>query len=596
MSFNREVAETLRLIHDLMLINGENRFKVIAFDKAARALDSLPTDLQTHIEEGTLTDIPGIGTSIAKDIVEFADTGKMSVLESLRDAVPAGLLDWLDISGLGPKGIAKIHKELGITKLEELREACQDGRIAGLSGMGEKSAAKILKSIDWMESHAERCRLDEATAIADHFLDTLQGLPGVRRIDVAGSSRRSLETIGDIDVLVAAEEPDRGAVFEAFLEDPDVTDVLGRGDTKSSVRTTQGRQVDLRIVSPEAFGPALLYFTGSKEHNILLRQRARDRGMALNEYGLFHLTSDGDTDFDRPVHAPEEADLYAALDLHFIPPERREGRSETDEYDQKRSADPPEALVETGQIRGIVHAHSTWSDGKASIEEMARACLDRGYRYMGLTDHSRTAAYAGGLTEERVRQQWDEIERVNDLLAEEGRDFAVLKGMESDILNDGSLDYPDALLEGFDFVIASIHNGLDQPASKIMARYEKAARHPAATMIGHPTARLLLRREAMPVDMPALIDLAAETGTAIEINANPHRLDIDWRWGDLMRQKGVATSINPDAHSVNGIDLVRYGVGIARKGGFRPEQVLNTQPDAASFLAALRKMKTGATG
>jgi len=568
---NQDVAAKLREVHDLMQLNDENRFKVIAFDRAAQTIEGLKTEVETHVEEGTLTDIKGIGKSIAEDITALVETGTMPVLESLKETVPKGLVEWLNISGLGPKNIVKIHKNLEITEMHELKEACESGAVADLPGLGKKSAEKILKSIAYLEKFGERCRLDQAHEIAEPMLAFVSKIGGVTKCEIAGSLRRSAETIGDVDILAAADKEQAGEIFEKFVNHELVVEVLGRGDTKSSVRTEKGRQVDLRIVSEKEYPAALMYFTGSKEHNIVLRQRARDRGMALNEYGLFKLSEAKETDFEQPVRADSETEIYEKLDLHFVPPEHREDRGEVEFYSDHESMD----LLEQGQIKGVVHAHSTWSDGKYSVKQMADACIERGYEYLTVTDHSKTAAYAGGLTIEQVKQQWEEIDELNEEYSK--KNFRIFKGIESDILADGSLDYPDEILEGFDIVIASVHSGLEMEYEKMMTRFENAIKNPYTHMIGHPTGRLLLKRSESKMDLNKLIELAAEKGVAIEINANPWRLDLDWRYGNMAKETGLLTSINPDAHTTEGIDNIRYGVMIAKKAKFNPDRVLNTK-------------------
>lgn len=572
MPTNQEIAEKLREIYNLMLLAGENRFRAIAFDRAAQTIEGLNEPVLDYVEQKNLTDLKGIGKSIAEDIYNYVENGTIPVLEELKKRVPAGLISWLNISGLGPKNIVKIHKELGITEMEELKKACEDGRIAGLPGLGEKSAQKIKKSIEWLHQFDERCLLSEAMEIADVMKAFLEPVNGVQQIEVAGSLRRRKETIGDIDILIAADKKKSGGIFDVFVNHDLVVDVLGRGDTKSSIRTEGGRQVDLRIVKLDQFPAALMYFTGSKEHNVGLRQRARARSMSLNEYGLFSLTDDGETDFDKPVSYASENDIYKKLDLHFIPPELRENWGELEYFETHESM----PLVEENDIQGVVHAHSRWSDGKYSIEEMARASVDRGYKYLGISDHSKTAAYAGGLSVDEVKKQWDEIDELNDKLSDEGLDFTIFKGIESDILSDGSLDYPDDILDGFDFVIASVHSGLDMPLETMMERFMKAIEHPSTRMIGHPTGRLLLRRDESKLDMNRLIDWAVEHNTVIEINANPWRLDLDWRHGNKARETGLLTSVNPDAHTIDGIDDIRYGVMTARKAQFDKERVINT--------------------
>lgn len=570
---NELVSKKLEEIATLMRLAGENDFKAIAFDRAARTIEAMEEDIDSYISEKKLTDIKGIGKSIAEDLYTFAETGEIPVLQSLREKVPDELIEWLGISGLGPKKIFKIHNTLGITRIDELREKCEDGSVSSLPGMGEKSAHKILKSIDWMEQFSERCRLDEAMDIAKTMHDELKNLEGVKEISVAGSLRRRLETIGDVDILIAAGSNDAESIFETFTTHQSVMEVLGRGDTKSSVRTSEGRQVDLRIVAPNQFAAALMYFTGSKEHNVVMRQRARARGLTLNEYGLFQMDDSGNTDFDKPVETRTESDIYEKLGLHFIPPELREDRSEFSWFEEYENAD----LLEETDLKGILHAHSTWSDGKKSIREMAEACMQRGYSYLGLTDHSRTAAYAGGLSIERVKKQWEEIDRLNNEFEKDGSSFRIFKGIESDILQDGSLDYPDNILAGFDFVIASVHASLEMPVEKMLERYKRAIENKYTHIIGHPTARLLLRRGGSKVDINKLIEFAATHKTAIEINANPRRLDLDWRYGIKAKKEGLMSAVCPDAHTIEGLDDVTYGVAVARKGWFGKDRILNTK-------------------
>ena len=583
---NQDVAEKLREVYNLMQLAGENRFRAIAFDRAAQTIEGLNEEITTRIEEDTLTDIKGIGKSIAEDIKALHETGTMPVLADLKERVPKGLIEWLNISGLGPKNISKIHKKLGITEITELKEACQSGAVADLPGLGKKSAEKIIKSIEYLEKFGERARLDQAFEIAEPVFEFVKNLDGVKQCEIAGSLRRSRETIGDIDIIVAADKKDAESIFDQFVNHDLVVEILGRGETKSSVRTENGRQVDLRIVSEKEYPAALMYFTGSKEHNIVMRQRARDRGMSLNEYGLFKLNKEKETDFDQPVETNSETDIYQKLDLHFVPPEHREDRSEFDFYSENEKMD----LVSYDDIKGVIHAHSTYSDGKYSIKQMAEACMERGYEYLGISDHSRTAAYAGGLSIDDVKKQWDEVDKLNDEFKSDGKNFRIFKGMESDILSDGSLDYPDEILAGFDFVIASVHSGMGMPLDKMMMRFENAIKNPLTAMIGHPTGRLLLKRDGSKLDLNRLIELAAENNTAIEINASPWRLDLDWRYGNKAKEAGLLTSINPDAHSTEGIDDIRYGVMIARKAKFEPARVLNTK-SAEEFKKWLKSKK-----
>ena len=551
-------------------LTGANDFKCAAYEKASRAIENDPDEIAEHLKSKTLIEVSGIGKSLAAEIYAWAESGSLPKLEALKEAVPAELVKWLKISGLGPKTIYKIHKALEITTLDELVEKLEDGSVAALPGQGAKSAEKILKSISFLQKHSERCMVSEATVIAEAFYAALESHPAVKRISIAGSLRRQQETIGDIDLLVAAETDQAEALFELLVAQEAVTETIARGDTKCSVRTEHGRQVDLRIVAESQFEAALLYFTGSKDHNVILRQRARDKNWALNEYGLYAQNSDGDTDFDAPINAQTEVEIYQKLDLPFIPPELREGRGE-DTY-----SEPPE-LLELSDIKGVLHAHSTWSDGRNSIREMAQACIDLGYEYLGLTDHSKTASYAGGLTIKRVKEQWAEIEQINSEFADQGIPFKVFKGIESDILADGSLDYPNDILAGFDFIVASVHAQQDMGPEQMTERLETALRNPYTTMLGHPTGRLLLTREGSKPDLNHLMKVAIECDTVIEINANPRRLDLDWRLGREGAKNGLMTSINPDAHTTAGIQDIRYGVGVARKAAFAKAQVVNTQ-------------------
>lgn len=573
MPTNQDVADQLNLVFQLMQLAGENRFKAIAFDKASQTISALDDDINEYISNKNLTDIKGIGKSIAQDIYLFAETGSMPVLDALQEKVPVGLIKWLDISGLGPKNILKIHEQFGITEIDELKVLIENGELAKLPGLGGKSAEKIAKSIEWMEKFDERCRLDEATNIAEAIFESLKNLEGVQNIEVAGSLRRAKETIGDIDILIAANEEFISGLFEVFTTHERVTEVLGKGDTKSSVRTKEGRQVDLRIVKPEHFAAALMYFTGSKEHNVVMRSRARDRGMSLNEYGLYDLFENGETNWEAPHPFEQEADIYKLLGLNWVPPELREDRGEFDIYEKQKEL----PLVQDSDIRGVIHAHSTWSDGKFSIKEMADACIERGFEYLGISDHSKTAAYAGGLSAEEVKQQWEEIDQLNKEFKSEGTNFVIFKGIESDILADGSLDYEEDILSGFDFIVSSVHQTLDMPREKMMERFRNAIKNPYTRIVGHPTGRLLLKRNGSDIDLNELVALAAEHNTAIEINASPWRLDLDWSFGNKAKSVGLMTSINPDAHSIDGIDVMKYGVRIARKGKYEKERVLNTK-------------------
>ncbi|MEX2352152.1 MAG: DNA polymerase/3'-5' exonuclease PolX [Balneolaceae bacterium] len=566
---NSDIAAKLKETGELMQLAGENRFRAAAFDRAARTIENLSEPVSHYLEEGNLTSLDGIGASIAEDIEALCNTGTAPILEELKKRVPKGLVRWLDISGLGPKNAAKIHKELGISTLEELRNACESGSVEALSGLGKKSAEKILSSIRWLEEHGSRNRLDRALGAANSMKQFVQEMDGVRECEVAGSLRRWRETIGDIDILVSAGDADREGILEKFARHSEVDEVLGRGETKCSVRVKSGSQIDLRVVREREFAAALLYFTGSKEHNVRLRQLARQKGMLLNEYGLFTRDEEGEPAERQEVKGEEG--IYQKLDMLWVPPELREDLGEVEIFKCESLS-----LIESDEVKGVIHAHSNWSDGRESIESMARACMERGYEYLGLSDHSRSAVYANGLTEDRVRKQWEEVDRMNEMFEAEGNTFKIFRGIESDILPDGSLDYSDELLEGFDFVIASVHSSLDMPEKKMTNRILKAIEHPATRILGHPTGRLLLRRKESQVEMSRLIEAAAANQIAIEINANPNRLDLDWRYGEKAREAGMMTSINPDAHNAEGIDDIQFGVAMARKARFGRDRVINT--------------------
>ena len=556
---------------DLLRLSGANDFKAGAWEKAAAVVEQEGENLRFRDSETALQELPNIGKSLAFELHQFLTTGKLPQLEKLEKELPEGLIAWLDISGLGPKRAAKIHQQLGISKLDDLKTALEDGRVAALAGFGAKSAKKILNALTWMEGSGDRCLLNEAMALAEEMIAHLEDCPGLLKLETAGSLRRSRESVGDLDFL-ACVEGDASELHRRFCEMKDVVEVLVSGETKSSVRVSQGRQLDLRSVNKDAFPAALIYFTGSKEHNVFLRGRAREQGLTLNEYGLYPLV-DGEANRDHPIPMPDEAALYKKLALPFTPPELREQI-----YQPWIEAHDLPTLVEANDLKGILHAHSTWSDGKNTLREMAEACIDLGYSYFGITDHSQSAFYAGGLKPKAVEAQWHEIDTLNARFADEGKDFHIFKGIESDIRADGSLDYDDDLLAGFDFVIASIHGQMDMEAPAMQARVEKAVQHPACTILGHPTARLLLQRPGIKLDMEAVIRLAAKNSVAIEINAAPPRLELDWRWGKLAREVGLRTAICPDAHAVDQLTrMTRYGIPMARKAGFDAARILNCE-------------------
>ncbi len=562
---------------DLLRLSGANEFKAGAWDKAAALVEQEGEALRSRDSEKALQELPGIGKSLASELHHYLTKGTLPQLEALEESLPEGLIQWLNLSGLGPKRAAKIHQALDISTLDELKVALEDGRVEALSGFGKKSAKKILNTLTWMEGSEDRCLQSEALAIATQVEEWLRGCEQPFQAIRAGSLRRSRETIGDLDFL-ATVDGDAKALHDRFCEAPDVVEILSRGDTKSSVRVKQGRQLDLRTVEKDEFPAALIYFTGSKEHNVFLRSRAREKGLTLNEYGLYPLV-DGEADRAHPVKAETETELYKKLDLPFTPPELRE-----QVYQSWIEENTLPELVEAKDLKGVLHAHSTWSDGKNTLAEMAEACMKLGYSYLGITDHSQSAFYAGGLKPKQVEAQWKEIEQLNQHFRDSGKDFVLFKGIESDIRADGSLDYDDEVLAGFDFVIASIHGQMDMDAEAMQARVEKALCHPACTILGHPTARLLLQRPGVKLDMEKVIRLAAEQNVAIEINAAPPRLELDWRLGKLAREVGLTTAICPDAHAVDQIDrITEFGIPMARKAGFHAGAVLNCRSKEQLF-------------
>jgi len=555
-----EIVRVLRETAALLELEGETVFRVRAYENAARTFKGLVEEPQELLEEGRLAELPGIGPGLVASVAELAHTGRLSLHEELRAKYPAGLLDLFRVAGLGPKRIRVLFRELGIDSPKALEQACRDGRVAELPGFGAKSQAKILDSVRALERYAERRLVSDAAALAGPVLEHLRASRGVERAEIAGSLRRSLETIGDLDFVAAVAAKDRETVAKALEAAPGAQETLSHGDTKVQVRLVGGALADLRMVEGDEFASAWLHYTGSKEHNVALRGRAKKSGRTLNEYGLF----EGDRRFD----ARDETELYRHLGLRWIPPEMREGLDEI----ERAEAGPLPDLVTLDDLRGTLHVHSTWSDGLGTIEQMAKAAAKLGWEYLGIADHSKTAAYAGGLDAGRVRDQWREIDAWN----EAGRSPWLFKGSEVDILGDGTLDFDDELLLGFDFVVASVHSQFRLSREDQTARIVRAVRHPCVTFLGHPTGRLLLAREGYELDLDEVLDAAEESGVIVELNASPHRLDLDWRYLRERLAGGARTSIHPDAHSPQGLEDVRWGVGAARKAGATPDRVLNT--------------------
>ena len=554
------VAQILDEMGTLLELRGENPFRCRAYHNAAQALRTLPADLGPMLADGSLAEVPGLGETILKKVAKLVGTGTLEEYDTLRTETPPGLVALLRVPGLGPKKIKLLREDLKIASLADLREATLAGKVAALKGFGDKTAAKILEGIAFVESVGDRILQSTARRLVAPLFEAVRNHPAATRAEVCGSLRRRAETIGDLDILVATADP--AALLDHFAGLPEVAQVLARGETKASVRLQGGVQCDLRAVDDAAFPFALHYFTGSRDHNIAMRKRAIARGGKLSEYGL-----EGP---DGPIPARDEAELFAALGLAYIPPELREDLGEID----AAARGPLPRLVESGDLRGTFHCHTDWSDGGATLEEMAIAAREYGLEYLGIADHSRSAGYAGGLSIERVYAQWAEIDRLN---ARFGKHFRLFKGTECDILADGQLDYPDEVLAGFDYVVASVHSRFELPREAMTARVVAAVSHPHVTMLGHPTGRLLLARDAYAIDLEAVVEAAARARTMIEINANPHRLDLDGDWSRRAKAAGVSIPINPDAHAPGGLADLEYGVGVARRAGLGAGDVPNTR-------------------
>jgi DNA polymerase (family X) len=564
-----DIAEALEEMGTLLELQGANPFKSRAFHNAARAIEGVPQDIAEIVHERKLREVKGIGESIARIITDFVQIGTSKEYTELRSSVPEGVLKMLRIQGLGPKKVKVLYEKLKITSFDELEDAAQQGRLAAIEGFGKKTEENILKGIQAIRSHSDKSLYPVAAEAARILMTVLRSNPGVIRAEIAGSLRRRKEVVGDIDLLISAKEKSRERLMDLFTSHADVQSILAKGETKSSVVLSRGIHCDLRIVNDEEFPFALNYFTGSKEHNVEMRSRARKHGWSLNEYALSKL--DKTETGKKPERLPackDEADIYRALGLGYIPPELRENAGE---FEAAENGTLP-LLVTEEDVRGTFHCHSTYSDGVNTIEQMAAAAMKKGWMYLGIADHSKAAGYAGGLSIDRLKAQIAEIDEFNGKLS----GFRVLKGTECDILPDGSLDFPDKILALLDYVVVSVHSSFAMSEKDMTRRIIKALKNKYVTMLGHPTGRLLLTRDAYPVNMTQVIDAASDHGKYVEINAHPMRLDLDWRMCRYTREKGVRIAINPDAHSIEGLNDVSYGVGIARKGWLRKEDLINT--------------------
>lgn len=577
-----EIAAVLTDIATLLELKGENPFKIRAYVSGARIIETLSEEeIAERVQAGTLEEIKGIGEALAQKVGELHQTGKLGFYEKLKASLPPGLVEMLQIPGVGPKKIKALHEQLGIDSIAKLEAACKAGQVAALAGFGEKTQTKILEGIANRQAYGKRHLWFEAWAAAEPILAGLRQLPQVEQAEHAGSLRRRLETVGDLDFLVATRDPQ--PVVDWFVQCPGVKEVTAHGETKASVRLESGIQADLRLVPPEQFVFALHHFTGSKDHNVQMRHRALGRGLSMSEWGLVPAEGEGTAkqkaeERGRKTTIKTEEQLFQALGLHFIPPELREGLGEI----EAAEAGPLPRLLEEGDIRGVFHNHTTESDGHNTLEEMTRAAQALGWEYLGIADHSKASFQARGLDETRLAAQVAAIKKLN---ASKKFTTHVFAGSEVDILPDGRLDFADDVLATLDYVVVSVHSSFKQSSADMTARIIRAIENPHATMLGHLTGRLLLERPGYEVDAEKIIDAAIANHVIIELNASPWRLDMDWRLWRRAAERGLMTSINPDAHSTGQLEWFRAGVAAARKGWLTKENVLNSRP-----LAEVKKL------
>ncbi|MED5452902.1 MAG: DNA polymerase/3'-5' exonuclease PolX [Verrucomicrobiota bacterium] len=570
-----EIADILKEIGVFLELKGENPFKTRAYQNGARTLENLSEPLDQLIEKKGLGKIKGIGSALAEKITELATTGKLDYYDNLKDSIPEGLIAMLNIPGLGPKKVKVVHEKLGIDTVEALEQACKKNKLAELPGFGAKTETKILEGIEFRRNYASHHHISAALLLAEPILEELRSHPDVIRCSTAGSLRRHKEIIRDIDFLVSSRNPE--TVIDFFTSQSGIISISAKGDTKASVILEGGIQGDLRVVNDEEYPFAQAYFTGSKEHNIGMRQRAIARGLRMNEYGLFKCKEET-RDPKLRIDCKTEEDIFEALGLDYIPPELREDKGE---FEAGESQSIPR-LIEWTSLKGSLHNHSNWSDGNESLEEIATYMDDLGCEYWAITDHSRSSFQANGLDEKRLREQMIEVQVINQKFQEQGRSFRLLSGTEVDILKN-RLDFENDLLAQLDVVVASLHVAGSNESDNTK-RLIAAAENPYVHMLGHLTGRLLLRRDAYPINQDAVIDACAETGTWLELNANPYRFDLDWRLWQHAKAKGIKCVINTDAHRNEHAGFLRLGAGIARKGWLTAHDVINTLS-----LKALRK-------
>ncbi|GKX29851.1 DNA polymerase/3'-5' exonuclease PolX [Vallitalea longa] len=553
-----EVIKILNEIGLLLEIKGENFFKSKAYYDAAKKLEVIQDDIDTLVQENRLSSIKGFGKALTSKITELVTTGELQYYNRLKESIPQGLIKMLRIPGLGPKKIMTIYKNFGISTMEELREACEKDRLLDLPRFSKKTQDKILEGIENYNKYSEQFHYPIGEVLAQELLDQLRESSLVLRCEIAGSLRRKKEILKDIDLLASSNKPNE--VMDLFTSHHYVKEIVNKGETKSSVVLQNGMNADIRVVKDSQFPYALHHFTGSKEHNTALRHLAKKQGIKINEYGMFK--------DDELIICHNEEDIFNVFDMQYIEPELRENYGELQAA--KKHILP--CLVTENELKGVFHVHTDYSDGNASIEQLVRECINRGYDYLGITDHSRTAIYAGGMTVDDVRRQHEEIDKLN----EKYKDFLILKGIESDILPDGSLDYDEGILSTFDFIIGSVHSVFKMDENKMTARILKAISNPYMNILGHPTGRLLLSRKGYKINMEEIIKASIESDVYIEINANPYRLDLDWRYMKKAKDRGGRFVISPDAHSVKEFDYMRYGINVARKGWLEKKDIINT--------------------
>lgn len=562
----RDIIRTLNHIGLLLEIKGESFFKSKAYYDAARKIELMQEDIFELVKEGKLGDIKGFGKALTEKIGELVNTGKLKYYEDLQSSVPEGLIQMLKIPGVGAKKIKILYDKLGISTIQELKQACLEDKLLTITGFSKKGQEKILDGIIVIEKYADKFHFPVGDIIAQEIIKSFEDISYIKRYAVAGSLRRKKEIIKDIDILVSSDEPDK--VMDIFTSHYCVVEVTSKGNTKSSVILQNGLRADLRVVTDEQYPYALHHFTGSKEHNTALRHLAKQKGLKINEYGIF---SD-----EKLIECKDENDIFQVFGMDFIQPEIRENNGELQAANEGKLP----KLIESKDIKGLVHVHSNYSDGSATIKELARECVKRGYKYLGITDHSKSAIYAGGLKKDDIIKQHNEIDQLN----EKYLSFQILKGTEADILADGSIDYSDEVLKTFDFVIASIHSSFKMDEKKMTKRIVKAIENKYVNILGHPTGRLLLSREPYNINIDEIVKACVKNNVIIEINSNPYRLDLDWRYIKAAKEKGAKFVISPDAHSIKDLDYVKYGINVARKGWLEKRDVANASEDLSLYF------------